>query len=287
MSLTGDDKNYATARKTLISGLIALADFPPGSFVLVGAHAVYLRAPRIVPSMAPFTLDGDLAADPRKIGRPRDILDRLEAAGFSLRGEYGGLYGIPDAPQDEKEASKLDILVPQGVAHPWKKLDSYGARDVSATMEQPGLELALFDHSPMTLSQIDPSQRPQSIRVEVAGTVALIVAKGWKIGERFEQVGDSFQEVGKDVGDVYRLLAASNAAETRATLEGLPLDGDLRGIARKGARYLLEVCSGGRAGTVLLRNFLGRSDEADVIVASFEALVEEFHADVEASLGRG
>jgi hypothetical protein len=286
MSLTGDARNYATARKTLISGLVALADLPPGSFVLVGAHAVYLRAPGHIPSMAPFTLDGDLAADPRKIGRPRDILDRLEAAGFSLRGEHGGLYGIPDAPQDEKEASKLDILVPQGVAHLWN-MDGYGARDASATMEQPGLELALFDHSPMLLAQIDLDQHPHSISVEVAGTVALLVAKGWKIGERFEQGGDAFQEVAKDVGDVYRLLAASNPAETRASLERLPLQGDLRGIARKGARYLLDLCSSGGVGTALLRNILGRSEEADVIVASLEVLVEEFHADVEASLERG
>lgn len=118
----------------------------------------------------------------------------------------------------------------------------------------------------------------------MAGILALLVAKGWKIGEQFENGADAFQEVAKDVGDVYRLLAVSNRAETQAALECVRLHGDLRDICRKGTRHLLDTCSGG-AGNSLLRDFLGRSDEADIIVASLEALVAEFHADVEGSLG--
>jgi hypothetical protein len=181
MSPTGDARGYAIARNTLIDALLALATLPPKSFVLVGAHAVYLRAPEIIPSVAPFTLDGDIVADPQKIRRPRFIRERLEAAGFSLRGERGGLYYLPNAPPDDQYASKVDVLVPAGVAHLWE-MDGYSARDASATMEQPGLEVALVDHSPMLIEPIDSDQGSKSVVIEVAGSVSLLVAKGWKIG---------------------------------------------------------------------------------------------------------
>jgi hypothetical protein len=108
MSLTGDSEGYAIVRRTLISGFRALASFPKNSFVLVGAHAVYLRAVENIPSIAPFTLDGDLVADPRMIGRPRRIRDHLEAAGFVLRGSTPGLYCIP-APADEQSTERLGM----------------------------------------------------------------------------------------------------------------------------------------------------------------------------------
>ncbi len=76
MSPPGDGRGYAIARRTLIHALRALAPLPEGSFVLVGAQAVYLRAPNGIATIAPFTLDGDLAADPRKIGSARAIPDR-------------------------------------------------------------------------------------------------------------------------------------------------------------------------------------------------------------------
>jgi hypothetical protein len=57
----------------------------------------------------------------------------------------------------------------------------------------------------MSLGPVGPDTSEDSITVEVAGIPALVVSKGWKIGERFEQGGDAFQDVAKDVLDVVRL----------------------------------------------------------------------------------
>jgi hypothetical protein len=120
--------------------------------------------------------------------------------------------------------------------------------------------------------------------VEVAGTVALLVAKGWKIGERSEQGNDAFREVGKDITDVYRLLRASKIDELRTTLQSILLNGNLHSITRTGAMYLWRSCSHDGPGIALLREMLGKGPEVDLVVASLEALVEEFHELVESCL---
>ena len=80
-----DAKGYAIARSALFDALLALAPLPEKSFVLVGAQAVYLRAPEeVIPSIPAFTLDGDLVADPLKLRRPRLIIEHLERGGFAL-----------------------------------------------------------------------------------------------------------------------------------------------------------------------------------------------------------
>src|SRR5580704_230846 len=154
MNPIGDGRGYGVARRTLILALNALADLPPRSFILVGAQAVYLRAPNPVVAIPPFTLDGDLVADPSRIGRPQLILDRLEANGFELRDNRAGLYRLANAAEEDLYASRIDILVPEGDAHRWDAV-GYNMRGISATMRQDGLELTLVDHSTMTLRPIE------------------------------------------------------------------------------------------------------------------------------------
>ena len=283
MNPSGDARGNAIARWTLIHALRALAPFPAGSFVLVGAQAAYLRAPKGITAIAAFTLDGDLAADPRKIRRARSIPEHLERAGFVFRNDIGGFYSHGGAAPDDRYASKLDILVPQGVAHLWEA-EGYNRRDSHATHSQPGLELCLVDHSPMRLSPIDSNDDADSVMVEVASILALLVAKGWKIGERFEQGRDAFQGVRKDIADVYRLLRARQPAEGETVLQQLPRDSNVREIARSGARYVGDLCGSGGAGVVLLSEILGRSEEARITTASLEILAAEFAASVEAAL---
>ncbi len=283
MSLLGDARKYAISRRALIQAIRALAPLPEGSFVLIGAHAVYLRAPDVITSIAPFTLDGDLAANPRKIRTAQTIVDHLERGGFVFRNHYGGFYTRDDAPPDERDASKLDILVPQSAEHLWE-LDGYSKRDALATHSQQGLELCLLDYSPMRLGLVETNDDAESVIVAVASILALLVAKGWKIGERFEQGPDAFKDVQKDIADVYRLLRAGNSDEMAATLRQLPNDGEVRDSARTGARYLREVCGSRGPGPTLLGEILGSSNEAQIVLASLEALAEEFGELVDASL---
>jgi hypothetical protein len=283
MSLLGDARGYGIARRTLIQALRALAPLPEGSFVLVGAQAVYLRAPEGIAAIAPFTLDGDLAADPRKIRTARSIPDHLERAGFVFRNDYGGFYSRGDASPDERYASNIDILVPHTVDHLWEA-ESYGIRDSRATQSQRGLELCLVDHSPMRLGSVEMSDDSGSVVVEVASILALLVAKGWKIGERLEQGTDAFQEARGDIADVYRLLRAGTPEEMAAVLRQLPRYGEVRDIARTGAMYVRNLCGSLGAGLVLLSEILGRGEEAHLILASLEVLAEDFGALVDTAL---
>jgi hypothetical protein len=283
MSLLGDDRGYAIARRTLIHALRALAPLPDGSFVVVGAQAVYLRAPEGISAVAPFTLDGDLVADPSKIRTARAIPDHLERAGFVFRNEYGGFYSLGDAAPDERYASKIDILVPHAVEHLWES-ENYGIRDSRAAQSQRGLELCLLDHSPMRLGPVGTNNDSESVTVEVAGILALLVAKGWKIGERFEQGRDAFRDVRKDIADVYRLLLAGVPEEMEAALRRLPHHTEVREIARAGAVNVRTLCGGDGPGLELLSDLLGNSAEVNLILASLEVLAEDFGALVDAVL---
>jgi hypothetical protein len=284
MNLSGDARGYAIARRTLIHAVRALAPLSRDGFILVGAHAVYLRAPELIPVITPFTLDGDLAADPRKIRVARRIPDYLEPAGFVFRDQYGGFYSRADAAPEDRYASKIDILVPEGMNHLWDGAN-YGTRDALAVHSQPGLELCVVDHSRMRLGPIGADQgRIEAVDVEVASALALLIAKGWKIGERHEQGREMFEEARKDVADVYRLLRAADPEEMKKALIGLP-SAELRDVARAGADHVRTLCGRGGDGTALFAETLGAGEEAAIMVASLEVLAEEFGALVEVVLG--
>jgi hypothetical protein len=284
MSVFGDDSGYRIARWTLIEGIRALSAFPRSSVVLVGAHAVYHHAPDTVGAMTPFTLDGDLAVDPRLIEFPQKIYDALDAAGFSLRSErFGGLYKYDRASSDDEYAARLDIFVPAAFARQWN-FDRYDKMASLAVFNQEGLELCLIDHAPMKIGPIGSEETVASIEVEVAGVLALLVAKGYKIGERFAQGPEAFQGVQKDVADIYRLLAVSSDVEIAKKVEDLGNQPQVRGVARVGASYIRTLCGPRGAGCELLSQALGSAAEASIILESLEILAERFANVVDATL---
>ena len=283
MSNSGADNanGYAIARSALFDALRALAPLPAESFILVGAQAVYLRAPDpVIPTIAPFTLDGDLVVDPRKIARPRLIIELLERGGFSLRGE-NGLYELKDAPPNERYAARIDVFVPAAESHLWE-LEGYNARDSMATFSQPGLEVAIVDHSPMLIKPAKSVDQNESVTVEVAGTPSLLIAKGWKIQERHEQGAEAFREVVKDITDVYRLLRSTTPEDLQASICALPVRHPVEDVAKSGASYLRQLCTEGGPAIKLLYETLGDSDEVELIAESLQVLITEFAEFVEA-----
>lgn len=64
MSRSGNYRGYAISRNALIDAVRSLETLPHGSYILVGAQAVYLRAPEPIAFVAAFTFDGDLLVDP-------------------------------------------------------------------------------------------------------------------------------------------------------------------------------------------------------------------------------
>jgi hypothetical protein len=276
--LTAEDGNaYALARRTLVEAVIALQVLSPVAFVLVGAHAVYLRAPENDLGIPAFTLDGDLAVNPLLVVGSRAVRARLEEVGFDLRDLQSGLYERRGVHVDVRRAARVDIFVPAAFEYAWSS-EGYDGR---AAMVQPGLEACLVDCSRMELATLDDGGPRLTASIHVAGIVALLVAKGWKIGERYDQGSEAFAEVRKDIGDIYRLLQASDPDENAATLRVLRDDRHVRESVRTGARHLRELCTGRGAGLKEFSALLGPSVGERTASASLAALVEEFVETVE------
>jgi len=273
-------EGYAISRETLIDAIEALKRLSSEGFVLVGAQAVYLRSPEIELPIPPFTLDGDVVVDPRKIRRPRAILESLETAGFTLRG-HNGLYHRKNAPLDQLRATEIDVFVPARFDSEWE-MDGFSARDASAVMSQEGLELALVDHSPMLMEAVGESRLP--LLVEVAGIGALVVAKAWKLGERYGRGHEEFSSVAKDVLDIYRLLKASEKERVSAALRSIPQEARYRDTALKAATYLRDVITNDGPGIALIYELLGEGAESQIIAASLDALAIEFCSLVDSCL---
>lgn len=277
MHPVGDAEAYALSRRTLVDAVLALHALSPAAFVLVGAHAVHLRAPSNELGLPAFTFDGDITVNPRKITGSRAIRVCLEGVGFDLRDLQSGLYERRGVQPEIRHAARVDVFVPAEFEYAWSA-DGYDPR---AAMVQPGLEACLVDYSPVELATLDDGGPTRTATVQVAGIVALLIAKGWKIGERYEQGPEAFAEVRKDIGDIYRLLQSSDAAANADVLRVLRDNRHVSASVRTGARYLRELCTGRGAGLQEFGKLLGPSVGARRASASFAALAEEFDETVE------
>lgn len=217
------DPRYAEARRVLLDALKALAPHGP-AFVVAGAQAVYLRTGDADIAVAPYTTDGDLAIDPELLGQDPALESAMTEAGFHLSLVDGhvepGIWVAPAMVDDREFLVPVDLIVPEGAAtgggRRGARLGRHGKR---AARRARGLEGALVDHSPMTVSALDPADG-RSIEVEVAGAAALFVAKAHKLHDRVaSDRSDRLDD--KDAADVVRLMQTTSAAQVGATLVAL------------------------------------------------------------------
>jgi len=244
------------------------------SCVLVGAQAVYLRTADLQLTVPPYTFDADLCVDPRRFPNARSIYRALVGAGFELRSREAGLFRYADAPEPYALAARVDILVPELFAHRWS-LEGYRRDDAFAAMSQPGLELTLTDNTLLAVPPLEGVADDRTLTMRVAGPMSLLVAKGWKIGERYEQGPDAFAEVEKDVVDIYRLLVATQLDDLRGAVAAMPKDEPIREVARKGAAHVSALCTNNGAALKLLRQALPGEDAA-IAVESLQFLARRF-----------
>ncbi|QGH70257.1 hypothetical protein [Pseudactinotalea sp. HY158] len=194
------------------------------SLTLVGAHAVLLRTMDLdVPRMP--TGDGDLGVTPGLVGDVPSIEALLAEAGYEHRtrarpGLWGReSYDEPDGTRAFRE--KIDLLAPHGLSGTASRTrrgvpalqPAHGKLAVGNAL---GLELAAFNRSPLTITDLADARL--SARVNVAEVPALILAKGSKIGERLRaprkgQVRD------KDLGDLWRLMAVADPVDTARVID--------------------------------------------------------------------
>jgi len=230
MSRAGDADLLVAARSALLDALDALASHR-GALVLTGAQAIYLRTGAAVVALAEATKDSDLAVDPRALGDDPLLDEAMTRAGFHRDlmhpqpGSWLSAAGVP-----------VDLMVPEALAG---DAGRRGARipphSRHATRRTAWLEAAVVDHSPMTITALDPSD-PRTAVIAVAGSAALLVSKLHKLGERRDDPG---RLVDKDAHDVYRLMVATDAAKLARRLVELSQE-QLSGPATRRAIGLLR-----------------------------------------------
>lgn len=211
------DPEYIAARGVLLDALDALADHRD-AIVVVGAQAVYLRT-EPMEAYQDFTTDGDLALDPDLLAKRPGLEEAMHQAGFRLKNEDTGHpepgiweARIPAAERADDLVIPVDLIVPEAVAPPGGRRGARlgGAHGRRAARRAVGLEGALIDHSAIEIPSLNEADT-RRVRVKVAGTTALIIAKLHKIGDRADQP-DRLTD--KDGGDVYRLMLASTPKQT-------------------------------------------------------------------------
>lgn len=220
--MTVADPRYVAARKVLLDALFALQ--PHGKAVIVvGAQAIYLHTGMNDIGIAPYTTDGDIAVDPNILGDEPELEATMRAAGFEILPLPKGQPGIWTASvtiEGEPQIVPIDLIVPDAVAPPGgrrsARIAPHGAQ---AARKAEGLEAALVDHAPMTISALDSSDT-RSITVEVAGLAAMLVAKAYKIRDRLADNNvDRLSD--KDAADVYRIMQTASPRDLGGALRNL------------------------------------------------------------------
>lgn len=216
---------YVEARKVLLDALGAL-DGHRSALVVVGAQAVYLRTGPSAIRSAPYTTDADLAVDPRTLGLEPELETAMRAAGFDLIEDtpdriQPGLWHKWAGTAADPIDVEVDLLVPTAFMPP---TTSRGARlaghSKRAARLTPGLEAALVDHGPLTVTALDAGDTRSSV-VEVAGLPALLVAKLHKINDRAQPGIRPDRLTDKDAGDVVRIMLATSPDELVVPLRRL------------------------------------------------------------------
>ncbi len=205
--MTGPPPLMVEARRVLLDALDALAEHR-GSLVLVGAQAVYLRTDEIALSFsASYTTDADLAIDPTTLADTPLLADLMTAAGFErTQPDRPGIWGKSIVIDGHDELIPVDLMVPEALAGPGRRGARLAGHGKQAVGRAEGLEAALVDRSPMTITALDPTDK-RAITVDVAGPTALLVAKFHKIGERTAQAeARPDRVIAKDAADSYRLM---------------------------------------------------------------------------------
>ena len=248
---TAVDPLYVEARRALLDALAELA-LHGAAVIVAGAQAVYLRTGAAEIAVAPYTSDGDLTLDPALLGDAPLLAAAMQAAGFDLsRGSDGhvepGVWVTRARVGGVEAIIPVDLIVPEGAAPEGgrraARLEPHGRR---AARRAVGLEAALIDRSPMTVSSLDPAD-DRSIRAEVAGSAALLVAKAHKLHDRVDS-GRVDRLDDKDAADVVRLMQTTSPSEIGTTFKRLFEDPVAGPPSRAALVYLRDLF--GRRGAV-------------------------------------
>jgi hypothetical protein len=250
--MASTDPQYVAARRVLLDALAALAAQKP-AVIVAGAQGIYLRTGEsesgVAPyttdgdlaiGIAPYTTDGDLAIDPTVLSDEPQLGSAMLAAGFTPSLTEPGIWLAMTSVDGTELTIPIDLIVPEGVAPPGgrrgARLGPHGNR---AARRAVGLEAALVDHSPVTVTALEPSDT-REFEVEVAGVAALFVAKAHKIHDRLQSNRPGRTE-DKDAADVYRLMQTTSPNDVAARLAELRENETAGPVTEAAIDYLIEL----------------------------------------------
>lgn len=262
------------ARKVLLDGLTAL-ERHLDALTVVGAQAVYLQTAEVPLAAAAYTSDGDLGVDPQQLADEPLLEHALRNAGFErLQQHQPGLWCRTETVGDITTKVELDLLIGQTLADGGSRSVKIQPHDKMAARRVPGLEPAVVDRVPMTITALESSD-DRRIRVHVAGAAALLVAKTHKIHDRLNDSATRPDRLtNKDAGDVYRLMMGTRAREVGDTFRMLLSDPRVGEVATAGLIYLRKQFGGAdTAGVRLAVEALAGSVPESTIRAAAPAYV--------------
>jgi hypothetical protein len=263
------DGAYVRARRVLLDALEALTDHLD-AVILVGAQAIYLHVGEGDLNVAPYTTDGDLALDRDVLADDPTLRSLMESAGFLLAESNVGSWVSPDGVP-------IDLMVPEIQGGPGRRGARLGPHGNTVARKAKGLEAALVDRVPLTISALDPADNRQ-VTIAVAGPTALLVAKLHKL---YERRNDLNRLDNKDALDVYRLLQAVPTETLAATITTLLLDGRSREVTQLGISYLRDLFSAPDApGSRMAGTAVESLDDPERIATSCAYLTEDLLAAV-------
>ena len=267
------DELYILARRVLLDALAALGPHRD-ALVLVGAQAVYLHVGEAGLAVAPDTTDGDRVINPELLATIPPLEENLRNAGFRPRGSDSvGVWVAATAGTGPTGAEMtIDLLVPSGV-NPGRgrraaRLQGHHQRAARATR---GLEGALVDLDPRTISALDPTDR-RRFTLNVAGTAALVTAKVHKIRDRTG--GRRAQD--KDALDILRILRGTTTEGLAERFRLLLADARSAEVAREALSLLrVQFVERPRIGIEMTLRAVGALADHAEVEASCEALVAD------------
>jgi hypothetical protein len=266
-----NSEQYIVARSVLLDALEALSAHLD-AVILVGAQAVYLRTETEQIGVAPYTTDGDVVLDPTKLDEDPALELLMKSAGFDLHrkedgSEEPGIWVEEQEIGGQKVKVPVDLIVPTDAAPPG---GSRGARlkghSKRAARKIPGLEASLLDHDHMTIASLTAVD-DRSFEIAIAGPMALLIAKSYKLHERIENKARPDRIDDKDAGDAFRIMREADRGQCVETSRALITHPDLGAACKLGLARLINLFeAAGSPGTRMAVTYFRGALPEDLVV---------------------
>lgn len=276
-----EQEQYVVARSVLLDALEALSAHLD-AVILVGAQAVYLRTEAEQLGVAPYTTDGDVVLDPMRLDEEPELEVVMRLAGFDLDrtddgSEEPGIWIEYREINGTRVKVPIDLIVPTDAAPPGgrrgARLKGHSKR---AARKIPGLEASLLDHDPMavaSLSDVDD----RSFEIAVAGPMALLIAKAYKLHDRLKNDARPDRVDDKDAGDAYRIMRTADRQECVEVARRLVDHPELGRACAVGLQRLFDLFEASRSeGTLMAASHFRGAVPEDLVVEVCTGFVAEF-----------